>query len=464
MGMPLMDNIAYTGKKPLDNRTRFDTVANMVASTQVYDGIMAYVTATKKYYTYDSTNEADPTLGKWREFQGGGGGGSSTLEGLTDVEFGLLSDGDIINYDQTNDVWVNTQLPTIPSDLTDLGDVNVSSPSNNQFLKYDGTSEKWVNGTQEASVVRGFASTVVIETIQDFIAAANALTPFTQITYSSNVFSGKTANAIALFVAPSSIELIFSEDLFDISSFPVKQSGYYRCSISKKSQDGVAHTGYMTPTNFSYSSGITSLSTTTFPVDWTHDRVILDDDVAGQWYLTNNIGFDRYGTGLYVKNTHILGGIAFYSDSAHTTLITPEKGKIYIDNDTDTAYSWDGFEYKPISGGGGGGSYTAGDGITIENDVISTDNMQSGDMADVVYPLPSPSGGGEILTATLAAGSTTVTFTGVPTTGTNLIKFYNSAGINYTAINTATAGQITLTFDAQSSAVSVYCEIRSVPE
>ena len=40
---------------------------------------------------------------------------------------------------------------------------------------------------------------------------------------------------------------------------------------------------------------------------------------------------------------------------------------------------------------GGGSSYTAGDGINIdENDVISTDNLQSGDIAECLYPLPTP--------------------------------------------------------------------------
>jgi len=45
--------------------------------------------------------------------------------------------------------------------------------------------------------------------------------------------------------------------------------------------------------------------------------------------------------------------------------------------------------------GGGGGSYTAGDGINISaEDEISTDNLQEGDMADIITPLPTPGGGG----------------------------------------------------------------------
>lgn len=45
--------------------------------------------------------------------------------------------------------------------------------------------------------------------------------------------------------------------------------------------------------------------------------------------------------------------------------------------------------YIGISSGGGGSTYTAGNGIDITNDVISTDNMPSADMDEIVTPLPS---------------------------------------------------------------------------
>ena len=41
------------------------------------------------------------------------------------------------------------------------------------------------------------------------------------------------------------------------------------------------------------------------------------------------------------------------------------------------------------TGSGGGSSYTAGDGIVIEDDEISTDNMPAADMSEIVTPLPS---------------------------------------------------------------------------
>lgn len=42
-----------------------------------------------------------------------------------------------------------------------------------------------------------------------------------------------------------------------------------------------------------------------------------------------------------------------------------------------------------LGGGGGGSTYTAGDGIDIDNDEISVDEMPSADMAEIVTPKPS---------------------------------------------------------------------------
>lgn len=67
-----------------------------------------------------------------------------------------------------------------------------------------------------------------------------------------------------------------------------------------------------------------------------------------------------------------------------------------------------------------------------------------------------------ILSQTLAIGSTSVTFTNLPTTGNHLIDFFTSNGINYTEIDNSTAGQVTLTFDEQEVAVTVYCKISEV--
>lgn len=65
-----------------------------------------------------------------------------------------------------------------------------------------------------------------------------------------------------------------------------------------------------------------------------------------------------------------------------------------------------------------------------------------------------------LMQKTLAAGATTVTFTGVPTTGTNIIDVYTSmTGLDYVEISDNGAGTIVVTYEAQSSAVAVFLKI-----
>lgn len=81
MALTLGDNFSYQGAKPLDARLIYSTVAAMkaVADSTMYDGCMAYCTATDKTYQWKSTNAVDETTGKWREFTSGGG--SSVVSG-----------------------------------------------------------------------------------------------------------------------------------------------------------------------------------------------------------------------------------------------------------------------------------------------------------------------------------------------------------------------------------------------
>ena len=71
--LTLGDNFSYQGAKPLDARLIYSTVASMkaVADSTMYDGCMAYCTATDKTYQWKSTNTVDETTGKWREYSGG---------------------------------------------------------------------------------------------------------------------------------------------------------------------------------------------------------------------------------------------------------------------------------------------------------------------------------------------------------------------------------------------------------
>ena len=85
------DNFSYKGKKPLDSRDCFDTVSEMAqfAETSLDDGHLSYVKETDKYYKFNSTNNVDSTLGKWREYTSSGSGtaGKSAYEIAVDNGF-----------------------------------------------------------------------------------------------------------------------------------------------------------------------------------------------------------------------------------------------------------------------------------------------------------------------------------------------------------------------------------------
>lgn len=74
MALKIGDNFSYNGKKPLDARNQFSTIAEMTAfaETSLDEGHICYVKETNKYYTFNSANDVDITLGKWRELNTGG--------------------------------------------------------------------------------------------------------------------------------------------------------------------------------------------------------------------------------------------------------------------------------------------------------------------------------------------------------------------------------------------------------
>lgn len=68
----------------------------------------------------------------------------------------------------------------------------------------------------------------------------------------------------------------------------------------------------------------------------------------------------------------------------------------------------------------------------------------------------------DVKSATLTAGSTTVQFTDMPSSGDYFIQFYTSVpGLDYTDIN-VNGSTVTLTYAAQSADIIVKCEIREI--
>ena len=167
------DNFSYKGKKPLDSRNCFDTVSEMAqfAETSLDEGHISYVKETDKYYKFNSTNNVDSTLGKWREYNNSGGGsgtaGKSAYEIAVDNGFVgtetewleslkgaegtngatftpyVSSSGELSwtnDGDKKNPATVN-----IKGSKGDRGDSGVTTPINGFFTMYvDGDGNLWV--------------------------------------------------------------------------------------------------------------------------------------------------------------------------------------------------------------------------------------------------------------------------------------------------------------------------------
>ena len=71
MALSFVDNISYLGKKPLDSRHIFKTIADMKNFNENYLPPLAICQNEQdgNIYTYDVSNTVDSTLGKWRILQ-----------------------------------------------------------------------------------------------------------------------------------------------------------------------------------------------------------------------------------------------------------------------------------------------------------------------------------------------------------------------------------------------------------
>lgn len=130
MAITVADNFSYQGKKPLDGRDTFTTLAAMkaYAEASVYDGCLSYCDEDGKRYEFKSTNTVDPTTGKWREYSSGGGQTYNDFTGATSSTAGTHglvpapSAGDEGKVLFGNGLWGSIVMPSV-----DLSNSSVES-------------------------------------------------------------------------------------------------------------------------------------------------------------------------------------------------------------------------------------------------------------------------------------------------------------------------------------------------
>jgi len=338
MSLVLGDNFDYKSSKPLDNRLKYDTVAQMkaVADSTMYDGCTAYNKESDKTYQWKSTNTVDETLGRWREFSSGGGGGTSDysdlsnkpqIEGVTlsgnksASDLGLVTKAvnDLVNYWLKTETYSKTEVDTIVTAIknsrfevvatlptTDIK-TNViylvpkadaeSGDIKDEYINLDGTTAGWEKiGSTEVDL----SNYVSVDDLN------TALADYTTTTDLTTLLNGK-------------------QDVFQKYSMPTATEELVGTMYQ-----------YMGATNATY----------------TH----------GYWYECV-VGTE--------PNTYMW----------HQTSVQPASSLAVEDADGTDLTQRDTMQF--------GAGFNATDDSENEKTVVEADVMQSGDMDDIVTPLPS---------------------------------------------------------------------------
>lgn len=103
-----------------------------------------------------SINIYDPILKKLTPVAGNNEATVASLDALSNVNISSPTEGQIIKFDEINNIWVNVNDDNAPMELGELSNVNLLSVSNGQIIKYDATAEEWINADPQ-----------IIESIED---------------------------------------------------------------------------------------------------------------------------------------------------------------------------------------------------------------------------------------------------------------------------------------------------------
>lgn len=135
MALTFGDNISYQGKKPLDSRSIFKTIADMKAYSENYLPPLAMCQNEEdgKTYTYNVNNEVNELTGKWRVLEGSGGGTAGKSAYEIAVDNGFVG---------TETEW----LESLKGSDGDKGD-NGTTPH------IDGTTKHWFIGDTDTGIL-----------------------------------------------------------------------------------------------------------------------------------------------------------------------------------------------------------------------------------------------------------------------------------------------------------------------
>lgn len=129
MSVSMLDNISYLGKKPDNARSQFDTIAEMAAFSENYlpDIYDAFNLEDGKKYRFNRSNDADETLGKWREIGEGGSADLSSYYTITQTDKKIKAVQDAVDTNTTNIATntdnISTNATNIATNASDIADI-----------------------------------------------------------------------------------------------------------------------------------------------------------------------------------------------------------------------------------------------------------------------------------------------------------------------------------------------------
>ncbi len=394
---------------------------------------------------------------------------ATTLAGYGITDSYTKSEVDnIVSEIETNIVWKEavanySDIATTYPNPEEGWTVNVTST--NETYRYDGSEWVMINAnsipeaTTSISGLMTSAHVIKLNSIEEG-AEVNVQADWNQTNSSHDGFiknkpniPSKTSELVndSNFITNENLSIVaITGEFSDLQDIPTTISGYgISDAYTKDEVDNIVST---IETSVTWKAAVTNYSdiATTYPnpeEGWTVN-------------VTSTNSTYRYnGTEWVLINTNIIPNATTSVNGLMTTtqvskldgIESGAEANVQVDWSQTTTTADDYIKNKPTLG------TAAAKDSTNAVTQGSTDLLESG---AAYTELSNKAAKSTIINATLAASATSVTFTGIPTSGDHLIDFFTSTGINYTAIDYSTPGEVTLTYEAQASAVTVTCEIK----
>ena len=418
MGIQVGDNFDHKSKKPLDGRTQYATLSAMKAVTDanIPEGLEAYCVETDKYYQFKSTNTVDSSTGKWRERQSGSGG-ASALSDLTDTTISNPSSGQVLSYNGTK--WSNGAVPSDSTKQPKILDVPVT---------IDGDTYSTVESAIEALASK--SASVDYETLGSSQTLADVSTlNLGETHYYCTKFTHGESGSTKGFP-------FITEDKGNSSYYPYDYQAYTVVASNQLSTTTtitdiicfvICSSSTLSPSPRKFRICWKRCVNTSMPSEWT----VLEDNVYNvgniyTWRVTNSkreanwcdVGRTITAFAYLPANTSVssLSDTIPYpssqvsmrvdymysstlneSDRKITTIctVTWEESSVvnvkqYYRCSTKGSTIQDDWQYGSwVELGGSGGGVSAGTGLELSNNTMSIKEFESGDMEEVMSPLPS---------------------------------------------------------------------------